>query len=80
MGIGVWGLGTGDWVGVFYFLMFDKKLKFWRTKVKSEVDFVYEKTAFERIAIEVKSTIKFDVLPKSFVSFIEKYDIKRLFV
>jgi predicted AAA+ superfamily ATPase len=51
------------------------ELKYWRTKSKAEVDFVYEKKD-ELIPIEVKSKLTKPKITKSFYSFVKKYSPK----
>jgi len=51
------------------------ELKYWRTKSKAEIDFVYEKRN-ELIPIEVKTKLTKPKITKSFYSFIKKYKPK----
>ena len=55
-----------------------KELRFWRTKNKAEVDFVWEKEG-DLIACEVKAGIEKNI-PASLISFIEKYAPIKAFV
>jgi len=60
----------------FVFSEFEKAeltMKYWRTKAKAEVDFVLEKNR-QLIPVEVKSKLKKETLPRSFYSFIKKYN------
>jgi len=52
------------------------EIKFWRNKSKSEVDFIIEKGT-KILPIEVKSSLKKDVVERSFRSFLEKYKPER---
>lgn len=49
-----------------------KKVKYWRTKSKAEVDFILEINS-KLIPIEVKSNLTKPVLQRSLISFIKKY-------
>ena len=50
----------------------DIEFRYWRTKAKAEVDFIIESAGI--IPIEVKSGLKTAKMPKSFISFIGKYN------
>ena len=54
----------------------DLDVKYWRTKSKAEIDFVIENEG-NLIPIEVKSDLKSIKLTKSFLSFINKYKLKK---
>lgn len=54
-------------------------VKFWRSKSKAEVDFVFEKEG-QLIPIEVKKTLKSTHLSASFLSFLKKYQPKKGYV
>jgi len=54
-------------------------LKYWRTKVGAEVDFVLEKNG-EIIPVEVKSILNSPKITRSFRNFIELYKSKRGFI
>ncbi|MBM4402457.1 MAG: ATP-binding protein [Candidatus Cloacimonetes bacterium] len=59
----------------------EKKIYFWRTRDKSEVDFVFLGSEQEIIPIEVKATaLSVPQLARSFRNFIEHYQPKRAFV
>jgi len=66
----------------FIFIQYGNKyeLKYWRTKGKAEVDFIFEKQANELIPIEIKSKINSDVVEKSFRSFIDIYTPKEGYI
>ena len=55
-----------------------KELRFWRTKNKAEVDFVWEKGG-KLMACEVKAGIEKNI-PASLISFVEKYSVQKAFV
>lgn len=58
-----------------------EKLKFWRTKDKSEVDFVLEHPSGEIIPIEVKAQpLKNPQYTRSFLNFIRRYQPKKAFI
>ena len=57
----------------------DIDLKYWRNKSKSEVDFIVE-VAHKVIPIEVKGRQNNTSLTRSYMSFIEKYDILEGFI
>jgi len=54
-------------------------LKYWRTKVGAEVDFVIEKNG-KIVPLEVKSNLVSDKITRSYKNFIDMYKIKRGFV
>jgi len=54
-------------------------LRFWRSKQKSEVDFVIQ-IGEDIIPLEVKSNIQSDKLPRSFIGFIKRYNPKKAFI
>ena len=54
------------------FLKNGRDLKFWRTKSKAEVDFIYEKDRI--VPIEIKSILKNTSISRSLQSFIHKYN------
>lgn len=56
----------------------EKKINFWRTKSKAEVDFVIQKNG-EIIPIEVKYSLQ-PTIGKSFYSFLEKFSPKRGYI
>jgi len=53
------------------FLKNEVELKYWRSKSKAEVDFVWDKE--EVIPIEIKTTLNKPKVSRSFYSFLEKY-------
>ena len=57
----------------------DLELKYWRTKVGAEVDFVIEKEG-QLIPIEVKSGLKAAKVTRSFRNFVELYKPKKSFI
>lgn len=56
----------------------NKKVYFWRTKSKAEVDFVLENES-KIIPIEVKSNLKSPMMTRSFSAFLEKYTPEKAF-
>ncbi len=57
----------------------EKKINFWRTKSKAEVDFVIEKNN-KIIPIEIKTKLLQSKLTPSFLSFIKKYRPKEAYI
>ena len=55
------------------------ELKYWRTKVGAEVDFIVEKSG-QLFPIEVKSNIKSAKLTRSFRNFVGEYKPKQGFI
>ena len=52
------------------------EVKYWRTKAKAEVDFIIN----DKIPVEVKAKIVKDNVPRSFLSFIERYEPEKGYV
>ncbi len=57
----------------------DFELRYWRTKVGAEVDFIIEKNS-QIIPIEVKSILSSPKITRSFRNFIQLYKIKKGFI
>ncbi len=63
----------------FYFQYSLSKIKFWRTKQKTEVDFIIS-SGKSLIPVEVKYSIVSSRLPRSLTTFIEKYNPEKAFI